>query len=392
MGGTSSRMASEDDDAQEGPLGAIELKYRDNGASIVSLSSVSQTSVHFHNHTPWDVELLWVNYKSEPISYGTIPVGYSKLMHTYHTHPWCFRVPGSSQATRFLTLRDTQQQVVFPCKKASNAHLVVAPNLPWSLKTADLFRNRHRKFAAQARALLLAHHRLKSSPKAVSAEEQETNFATRPSGSPCFSSASSVVCSSPPSSLNMPRCLSPRSSFPSTTQRQPESEPVVVKCTDCYRAASQLLNGFSNTSGEAALRQVMLLVAAERLCSGMFHKTDLDVPLSYPAGSQTNLGDLPLDLVLCIVQHLAPNEPDVRPCESRDLVLPPSELLAAHEAAAAQIRAQLAQAAAAGAVPVIPAQAGPAAELAAAQAAVPHMEGGTATVMQTVVSMTSLPL
>ncbi|KAJ9519174.1 hypothetical protein QJQ45_007732 [Haematococcus lacustris] len=203
-------MASEDDDAQEGPLGAIELKYRDNGASIVSLSSVSQTSVHFHNHTPWDVELLW-------------------------------------------------------------------------------------------------------------------------------------------------------SSFPSTTQRQPESEPAVVKCTDCYRAASQLLNGFSNTSG-----------------------------------SQTNLGDLPLDLVLCIVQHLAPNEPDVRPCESRDLVLPPSELLAAHEAAAAQIRAQLAQAAAAGAVPVISAQAGPAAELAAAQAAAQHMEGGTATEanMQTVVAgaMTSLPL
>ncbi|KAL6750111.1 hypothetical protein V8C86DRAFT_2820793 [Haematococcus lacustris] len=386
MGGTSSRMASEDDDAQEGPLGAIELKYRDNGASIVSLSSVSQTSVHFHNHTPWDVELLWVNYKSEPVSYGTIPVGYSKLMHTYHTHPWCFRVPGSSQATRFLTLRDTQQQVVFPCKKASNAHLVVAPNLPWSLKTADLFRNRHRKFAAQARALLLAHHRLKSSPKAVSAEEQETHFATRPSDSPCFSPASSVVCSSPPSSLNMPRSLSPRSSFPSTTQRQPESEPAMVKCTDCYRAASQLLNGFSNTSVFGQVRAVISVsssFATAKACEPR--------PCS---GSQTNLGDLPLDLVLCIVQHLAPNEPDVRPCESRDLVLPPSELLAAHEAAAAQIRAQLAQAAAAGAVPVIPAQAGPAAELAAAQAAAQHMEGGPATVMQTVVAeaMTSLPL
>ena len=40
---------------------------------------------------PDDVQLMWINYDGEPISYGTIPSGGTHVQGTFVTHPWALQ-------------------------------------------------------------------------------------------------------------------------------------------------------------------------------------------------------------------------------------------------------------------------------------------------------------
>ncbi len=56
-----------------------------------------------------------------------------------------------------------------------------------------------------------------------------------------------------------------------------------------------------------------------------------------------SLQDLPLDVLLLIVKHMAPRVPDVSVCDPSDMVLPPEPLMAQHLEAVAIIQAHYAQ-------------------------------------------------
>lgn len=60
------------------------------------------------------------------------------------------------------------------------------------------------------------------------------------------------------------------------------------------------------------------------------------------AGISPHLGDLPHDLLLEIIKHMAPAIPDVVPCTQEDMEMPPAELYSRHEAMMQEIAAAMA--------------------------------------------------
>lgn len=71
----------QDEPDQPGPLLPI----------IRSLISRIPSHVVFCNRSPREVNLIWINFKGEPQSYGTLQPGAGRRMATFVGHPWLFR-------------------------------------------------------------------------------------------------------------------------------------------------------------------------------------------------------------------------------------------------------------------------------------------------------------
>jgi len=56
-----------------------------------SLNSHTRLPVTFDNETDQTVELFWLNFQGQEVSYGTVAPGATKVMTTYSTHPWMAR-------------------------------------------------------------------------------------------------------------------------------------------------------------------------------------------------------------------------------------------------------------------------------------------------------------
>ncbi|XP_076642579.1 von Hippel-Lindau tumor suppressor homolog [Halictus rubicundus] len=55
-----------------------------------SLNNNEKSFVRFRNRTNRNVELYWIDYRGQALSFGTLPVGESVDMDTFVTHPWIF--------------------------------------------------------------------------------------------------------------------------------------------------------------------------------------------------------------------------------------------------------------------------------------------------------------
>jgi len=55
--------------------------------------------VTFKNESDETVDLIWLDYSGNPVSYGTINAGETKNMNTYATHPW--KVTSRRASARF---------------------------------------------------------------------------------------------------------------------------------------------------------------------------------------------------------------------------------------------------------------------------------------------------
>lgn len=58
---------------------------------IRSLISRIPSHVVFCNRSPREINLIWINFKGEPQSYGTLQPGAWRRMATFVGHPWLFR-------------------------------------------------------------------------------------------------------------------------------------------------------------------------------------------------------------------------------------------------------------------------------------------------------------
>jgi len=297
--------------------------YADTGKPIVSKSSVSQVTCAFHNHTPYTVELFWLNYLSAPISYGTVAPNSSRLLYTYHTHPWVFSVPGDATASAFLGLRGSGKQVAFPFGKHADVHIELVKPVQWKPAVhKERFSSKHPEFTAEIRELLMVHHRLKhfhGEPvfiPATAAGPHATRTNSLPNGPGRASSLTQVLgspgaylknCFSMPSNM----CASPPRSW-----SMPHSEG-----DDRQRN--------KRTSGDGSSMAVEASSMVEAPECGQY--------------VSPHLGDLPLDLVIETISYLAPDVPDTKPTVTSDMEMPPAELMSEHVAAEQQILQFLAQ-------------------------------------------------
>ncbi|KAJ8258618.1 hypothetical protein COCON_G00176300 [Conger conger] len=58
---------------------------------VRSLISRIPSHVAFCNRSPRVINLIWINFKGEPESYGTLQPGARRRMATFVGHPWLFR-------------------------------------------------------------------------------------------------------------------------------------------------------------------------------------------------------------------------------------------------------------------------------------------------------------
>ena len=88
--------------AEPYPLGLAQT-----GAEYRSLNSSTGLPVTFDNETDQLVELFWLNFQGNEVSYGTIAPGASKGMYTYATHPWIARGKNNAAVQLHLDGDDT---------------------------------------------------------------------------------------------------------------------------------------------------------------------------------------------------------------------------------------------------------------------------------------------
>nr|QCH39001.1 VHL [Glyptosternon maculatum] len=58
---------------------------------VRSLISRHPAQVLFCNRSPRTVQLLWINFQGQPVSYGQLQPQTGRKMNTYIGHPWMFR-------------------------------------------------------------------------------------------------------------------------------------------------------------------------------------------------------------------------------------------------------------------------------------------------------------
>ncbi|TSK42087.1 von Hippel-Lindau disease tumor suppressor [Bagarius yarrelli] len=58
---------------------------------VRSLISHLPAQVLFCNRSPRTVQLLWINFQGQPVSYGQLQPHTGRKMNTYVGHPWMFR-------------------------------------------------------------------------------------------------------------------------------------------------------------------------------------------------------------------------------------------------------------------------------------------------------------
>ncbi len=70
-------------------------------APTASLNTGEETSVRFHNRSAGPVELFWLNAEGASISYGGIPAGETKEVHTFAGHVWVVRNAAGQRIVAF---------------------------------------------------------------------------------------------------------------------------------------------------------------------------------------------------------------------------------------------------------------------------------------------------
>jgi len=130
------------------------------GKGIVSGSAVCEALIRIHNHTPYTIELLWVDYKGKTQDYGRLNAGQSVRMSTFLTHPWVFRALDNPAASPFLAIRGQKKQVAFPSLQNPDIHIEMAKPIVWSPKTHNTHYKNHVLFRKRVRTLLAVFHQL----------------------------------------------------------------------------------------------------------------------------------------------------------------------------------------------------------------------------------------
>ena len=79
-----------------------------------SLKSQYSTFVGFENHCKHSVEVIWLDYKGQPVWYNTLRPGQNYQQQTYVTHPW---VCVESDTGRFELMEINSREILYPEKK-----------------------------------------------------------------------------------------------------------------------------------------------------------------------------------------------------------------------------------------------------------------------------------
>lgn len=72
----------------------------DSIKSICQKSGESKCLITFHNCTRYKIIPIWIDFKSQPIEYRTLPRGSSMAMNTFMTHLWYFKVVSDNHNDR----------------------------------------------------------------------------------------------------------------------------------------------------------------------------------------------------------------------------------------------------------------------------------------------------
>ncbi|KAG2495516.1 hypothetical protein HYH03_006459 [Edaphochlamys debaryana] len=125
-----------------------------DGEKVASLNSRFKVNMVFTNKTPGPVEACWVDFNGKENSYGEIEPGSTMLLYTYLTHPWVFRAKDHDRQ-----LFAEGRPVAFPSFINTHSDITEAPLLDWTLAThASDYRLREPEFALEVQTLLRCYH------------------------------------------------------------------------------------------------------------------------------------------------------------------------------------------------------------------------------------------
>ncbi|GBF97537.1 hypothetical protein Rsub_10460 [Raphidocelis subcapitata] len=387
-----------------------------------SVHSKQAGVIRFCNKSARSVRALWVDFDGHEVVYSLIEPGTTRLYRTYATHPWIVR-----ELTTGARMMLSGAAAVVGMAEEQSVDITDPPELGWGLGTHRCFPG---DFKTAARQLLLAHHRLAAGqatpaaaaaalPAAAAASPRAARAALLPPCSPLCTAAGGPVGALTTTTTRL-QLSTPQTqlSIAITTDVAPAGGARVPACCSPMRhpaAGAALLSPFSprrtiNISvnatgsslgvniescsaghfpGAAAAAAMSPRLASRGLgplgdCAsplGASRKRSaiaslvstptrrrVAQPLSAAPLAATDLGDLPLALVVRIVELAAPKQwqgvhmprvgrPDVRPTQ---LACPPDtktqreeeEEAAAAAAAQQQQQQQLEEQVMGGAVPM----------------------------------------
>ncbi|PNH12970.1 hypothetical protein TSOC_000017 [Tetrabaena socialis] len=266
----------------------------DDGDLITSLNSRFKVNMCFTNRTNSEIEVNWINYTGEEVSYGMMQPGQAQLLYTYLSHPWVFRSMDHSVDELVIN----GKAVAWPSHVSPFADIVEAPLLQWSPAThATDYRQRTPAFAREVRALLQAYHAQRRPGSRRASGGGGTASRLGSNKSCCGSPGNSRARRSPPPS---PRGGCFGGKLWHRPGQRASSPPEAPRRPSAHAGAAATASPASPRSPAAA--------------------TDAPGPL----------GHLPYDLLLKIVQYMAPPLRVVQPITKDDMELMPPGVEPAH--------------------------------------------------------------
>lgn len=88
-----------------------------------SIHGLHSTEVFFQNRTRYNVEVLWLDYKGQPVWYRRLPPRRGYRQQTYLTHPW---VCIESDSGRFELMELNKKEILFPEEKPMTGVIILS--------------------------------------------------------------------------------------------------------------------------------------------------------------------------------------------------------------------------------------------------------------------------
>jgi hypothetical protein len=100
-------MTARDADNEENNVAAAPSCRR--FGKIRSLRSRTPVNVRFHNHTPGQRTVMWIDFNGQPVEYKILAPGESYVQQTYVGHPWMVTDGPGNCKQLFVPQRDTRR-------------------------------------------------------------------------------------------------------------------------------------------------------------------------------------------------------------------------------------------------------------------------------------------